>query len=83
MTDQPNDTSGFDESLPVAWERMGVIPAGWRLADGTAVVLYYGHRRSIDLDWYTPVDAVDEAVLDDIETAGVTTLKLPGLDRVY
>ncbi|MCS6920270.1 MAG: nucleotidyl transferase AbiEii/AbiGii toxin family protein [Fimbriimonadales bacterium] len=32
--------------------------SGFYLAGGTAVALYYGHRRSVDLDWFreTPFD---------------------------
>jgi hypothetical protein len=28
--------------------------AGFYLAGGTAVALHLGHRRSVDLDWFTP-----------------------------
>lgn len=29
------------------------------LAGGTALSIYYGHRRSVDLDWFTPAPLVD------------------------
>jgi len=40
---------------------MGSVMArdGFHLAGGTAVALHLGHRRSVDLDWFTP------GVLDD------------------
>lgn len=29
-----------------------LTPQGFYLAGGTAVTLLYGHRRSVDLDWF-------------------------------
>jgi hypothetical protein len=30
--------------------------AGFYLSGGTAVALHLGHRRSLDFDWFAPVD---------------------------
>jgi hypothetical protein len=46
--------------MPVAMRRAASVIAPWLraegfyLAGGTAVALYYGHRRSVDLDWFRP-----------------------------
>ncbi len=36
--------------------RLGPVAAaeGFYLAGGTALALHYGHRRSVDLDWFSP-----------------------------
>jgi len=38
---------------------------GFYLAGGTAVALHLGHRRSVDLDWFTP-----SAIADPLQQAG-------------
>jgi hypothetical protein len=36
---------------------------GFYLAGGTALAIYYGHRRSVDLDWFLPGPLGDALVL--------------------
>jgi len=36
---------------------------GFYLGGGTAVALYFGHRRSVDFDWFTPDKIEDPIVL--------------------
>jgi hypothetical protein len=36
---------------------------GFYLAVGTALTIYYGHRRSVDLDWFTPHPIPDAFIL--------------------
>ncbi|MBN2146389.1 MAG: nucleotidyl transferase AbiEii/AbiGii toxin family protein [Anaerolineales bacterium] len=36
---------------------------GYYLAGGTALAIYYGHRRSVDLDWFTAARIPDVLVL--------------------
>ena len=31
-----------------------MAPKGFYLAGGTALAIHYGHRISVDLDWFTP-----------------------------
>jgi hypothetical protein len=31
-----------------------MAPKGFYLAGGTALAIHYGHRLSVDLDWFTP-----------------------------
>ncbi len=54
--------------------RMGGAMArdGFYLAGGTAVALHLGHRRSVDLDWFTP-----SALADPLRYAGL--LRAEGL----
>ena len=46
------------EVMPAPMQRVFATVApvlgaeGFYLAGGTAVALYYGHRRSVDLDWF-------------------------------
>jgi predicted nucleotidyltransferase component of viral defense system len=52
------------------------LPEGTYLAGGTAVALYLGHRRSADLDFFTPVEFTElqwEAKLS--QNIGFTLLK--------
>lgn len=45
---------------------------GFYLADGTAVALRFGHRRSVDLDWFSGRDDFDVAgIRDAVERTGV------------
>jgi hypothetical protein len=43
---------------------------GAYLAGGTALALYFGHRRSDDFDWFTPDTIPPAALLADLETLG-------------
>ena len=36
---------------------------GFYLAGGTALAIYFGHRKSLDLDWFTPKSMGDAMVL--------------------
>ena len=55
---------------------------GFYLAGGTALAVYYGHRRSVDLDWFLPGPLADALVLANwIRASGlpfVTTQTAPG-----
>lgn len=44
---------------------------GFRLAGGTALAVYFGHRRSVDFDWFTE-DSIEDAyrLARDIEDHG-------------
>ena len=41
----------MDEALQYVWDRLTPLPHDFRLIEGTALALYFGHRESIDLDW--------------------------------
>jgi len=46
---------------------------GFYLAGGTAIALMIGHRKSLDLDWFSPVTIRDPASWSDkIKAAGMT-----------
>ena len=51
VTTVPRNLTELDSSMIEAWSMMGPLPDGWYLAGGTALVLYFGHRQSTDLDW--------------------------------
>ena len=38
------------------------VPMGFYLAGGTALAIHYGHRISVDLDWFTP-EAFEDSLL--------------------
>lgn len=45
---------------------------GFRLAGGTALALVYGHRRSVDFDWFTTESVGDPMRLaEDLHQAGI------------
>ena len=48
-------TSGLAVNQMEALRQIGktVTTQGYYLAGGTALAIYYGHRRSVDLDWFT------------------------------
>jgi len=49
-----------------------LAPHGFYLVGGTAVALRLGHRRSVDLDWFSPDPIPDPLVLAaDLQAAGV------------
>lgn len=50
-----------------------MAPKGFYLAGGTALAIYYGHRISVDLDWFTPAPFNDSLLL-------AQTLRSSGLD---
>ena len=51
-------------------EVIGYLPKGVYLAGGTAVALYFGHRLSVDLDFFTPMD------FDSLELSAIISEKL-------
>lgn len=51
-------------------EVIGYLPKGVYLAGGTAVALYFGHRLSVDLDFFTPMD------FDSLELSAMISEKL-------
>ena len=55
---------------------------GFYLGGGTALAIYFGHRRSVDLDWFTPAAIGDVLILaESLREAGldfVTTQSAPG-----
>lgn len=44
---------------------------GFYLGGGTAVALYYGHRRSVDLDWFREMPFDSLALNADLRDAGI------------
>jgi hypothetical protein len=54
-------TSGLTGLQIEVLKKVGQIlnPFNFYLADGTAVSIYYGHRRSVDLDWFTSMNSFD------------------------
>ncbi len=44
---------------------------GWYLAGGTALAIFLGHRRSVDLDWFAPVLEDPLGLAARIRDAGV------------
>jgi len=46
----------FSEKQQTVLKRLGsfLTQEGFYMGGGTAVALYFGHRRSFDLDWFTP-----------------------------
>lgn len=54
-------TSGLtSQQLHVIKKVGGVVNSrNFYLADGTALAIYYGHRQSVDLDWFTPAPLAD------------------------
>lgn len=64
-------------------ERMGPLltKRGFFLVGGTAIALHLGHRRSVDLDWFSPTLPDPATLADDLRTHGirfVTTDVAPG-----
>lgn len=57
----------LDRAQAAVLRRMGAAMArdGFHLAGGTAVALHLGHRRSVDLDWFTA-----SALADPLQHAG-------------
>ncbi len=57
----------LDAAQAAVLARMGSVMAreGFYLAGGTAVALHLGHRRSVDLDWFTP-----SALADPLQQTG-------------
>ena len=54
---------------------LSVLPslAGTRLVGGTALALQYGHRMSVDLDFFGSVNVDDNTLLEELRTAGHVT----------
>lgn len=45
--------------------------SGFYLAGGTAVALRFGHRRSVDFDWFAPTFERPDALVAEIKTHGL------------
>lgn len=55
-----------------------------RLVGGTALALLYGHRKSIDLDFFGEIDASNEEITDKLSSFGkVITLKNSRAIKIY
>ena len=54
-------------------KRITALPVmvGMRLVGGTALALQYGHRKSIDLDFFGTLDADDETLREQLRTCGI------------
>ena len=53
-----------------------VLPKGAYLAGGTGLALRYGHRRSVDLDFFVPDEFAEELLLQRLQTLpGVTAVE--------
>lgn len=52
--------------------RLGAVATtrGFYLAGGTALAIHVGHRRSVDLDWFSPSTIDPMALAADLEAAG-------------
>ena len=65
------------EALPRRQQRVAAALApvltkrGFYLAGGTAVALHFGHRRSVDLDWFAPEFPEPERLADELRDHGV------------
>ncbi len=60
------------EILPPAqrafWDgHAGSIPPGWVLYGGTAIALRFGHRTSVDFDFFSDRDLAEETLRHDIQ----------------
>ena len=57
-------------------KRITALPvmSGMRLVGGTALALQYGHRKSVDLDFFGSLNADDEVLREQLRTCG--TLKI-------
>lgn len=55
---------GLDHEQEALLKQAGAWLAGqdFYLAGGTALAIYYGHRRSVDLDWFT-LNAIPDALV--------------------
>ena len=58
-------TQGLDAEQIKALEQGGgwLAKQGFYLAGGTALAIYFGHRRSQDLDWFTAATIADPLIL--------------------
>ena len=70
-------TAYYPEVMPSAQRRLlrqlGPLAAqlGFYLAGGTALAIQVGHRRSVDLDWFTPETIHPLMLAADLKEAGV------------
>ena len=53
---------------------------GWYLAGGTALVLQAGHRKSVDLDFFTPLKSFDEKKAEETLST-VSNWRTTSIDR--
>ena len=74
VTDMRQNTILYFKALPVdtkrALDAFSEMPlfrsGGWYLAGGTALALQVGHRQSVDLDFFTPLQDFDRFKLERI-----------------
>jgi len=70
-------TAYYPEVMPSTQQKLlrqlGPIAAqrGFYLAGGTALAIQIGHRRSVDLDWFTPESIHPMALAADLKGAGL------------
>jgi hypothetical protein len=74
------ETRFYLEVMPAPMQRVFEMLApllsaeGFYLAGGTAVALYYGHRRSVDLDWFRETPFEPMALNAHLAMQGVTLM---------
>lgn len=56
---RPDRVEALDPDMRALWDRLGPMPADLRLYGGTALMLYLGHRQSVDFDFATPRPVID------------------------
>jgi len=66
-------TNTLEESTLDLLKRLQKIPllSELRLVGGTALALQLGHRRSVDLDFFGPIDAEGLQIADEMYAAGL------------
>jgi len=66
-------TNTLEKSTLDLLKRLQKIPilSELRLVGGTALALQLGHRRSVDLDFFGPVDAEGLQIVDEMYNAGL------------
>lgn len=70
----PEILEGPQESVLAALKRAS-LPAEFYLAGGTALALHLGHRRSVDLDFFSQGPFENEQVLSILRQIGDTTVR--------
>jgi hypothetical protein len=58
-----------------------VNPRSFYLGGGTAVALHLGHRLSVDLDWFTPVEISDPAGLAADLKKGISNVVIDRVEK--
>jgi hypothetical protein len=77
MAEANPSMSFYPEVMPPAQQamlhRLGAIARdrGFYLAGGTSLAIRIGHRRSVDLDWFSPSAIEPMALAADLRSAGI------------